>query len=192
MSMPRPIVRATLLAVAIVAVSACGSATPSASGGSPAAGATANPVATGGSQPTPGAPLPGANNPPIADGAFTSGKLHVEISGDVNMTLDAPLQGGVSFTAAGSTVLTFADPATGSGGAVAISPEGNVVTISGPAISTAASSVVASGVGCTITVTTSDAARLAGNFDCKRLPGLVPSTSKQVTVDLRGTFEAAR
>lgn len=191
MSMPRPTVPATLLAVAIVAVAACTNATPPSGAGSPAAGATA-PAATSGTQPTPGAPLPGANNPPIADGAFTSGKLHVEISGDVKLTLDAPLQGGVSFTAAGSTVLTFADPATGSGGAVAIAPEGNVITISSPAISTAASTVAASGVGCTITVTTSDAARLAGNFDCKRLPGLVASTSKQVTVDMRGTFEAAR
>lgn len=192
MSMPRPIVRVTLLAVAIVAASACGSAKQSAGGGSTATGATTSPAATTETQPTADSPLPGANNPPIADGAFTSGKLHAKISGDVNVTLDAPLQGGVSFTAAGSTVLSFADPATASGAAVAISPEGNVITISGPAIAATGASVAGSGVGCTITVTTSDAARLAGNFDCKRLPGIVASTSKKVTVDMGGTFEAVR
>lgn len=198
MSIPRPTLRASLLAIAVVAVSACSSSASPSGGGSTAAGATAGTAATAGKQPTAGTqpttatPLTGANNPPIADGAFGNGKLHVEISGDVNKTIDIPLQGAASFTAAGSTILNFADPTAGNVGAVAISPEGNVITVTSAAITAAGSSAMASGVGCTIAVTQSDASRLAGNFDCKRLPSLVNSQTKQVIIDMRGTFEASR
>jgi hypothetical protein len=181
---------ATLVVVLAVAAACGGAASPGAS--SPATtGATPAPA----SQPAEPSDAPAGSggtvsNPPIADGAFTSGKLHLEISGDVTATVDVPLQGGLSFTQAGSTVLSYADPSTGDGGGVAISPDGNVITLSTAAVSTAGASVQAT--GCRITVTQSDASRLAGTVDCPGLPGVVAATAKNVTVNLRGTFEASR
>lgn len=192
MSVPGPTVRAILLAVAIVAVSACGSAVPPAGGGATPASATQNPAVTPGTQSTPDAPVPGASTPPIADGAWTSGKWHVEISGGVSATLDAPLQGGFNFTDAGTTILSYADPTTGDGGAVQINSEGYAITLSSPVSTLGISFISPTGSGCTVTMTQTDASRLAGSFDCKQLPGVVPSTSKRVAVNLKGTFEAAR
>jgi hypothetical protein len=168
-------------------------------GGTPGAGGSVNAGAKqpGASQPGGGASTPVDNpptvdNPPIVDGAFTSGNMHAEISGDVNTTLDFPLQGGMSITTGGSTVLSYADPATGNGGGVIISPEVNGITIASTQVSLGGSNADAN--ICTIVVTRSDAAGLAGTFDCKRILGVVvdAAAGKNVTVDVRGTFEARR
>jgi hypothetical protein len=182
---------AALVVVLAVAAACGGASTSPGASASVTTGATPAPA----SQSTEPSDVPDgsggtASNPPIADGAFTSGKLHIEVSGDVTATVDLPLQGGLSFTQAGSTVLSYADPATGDGGGVAISPDGNVITLSTAAVSTAGASVQAT--GCRITVTQSDASRLAGTVDCPGLPGVVAATAKNVTVNLRGTFEASR
>ncbi len=193
MSVPGPTVRAILLAVAIVAVSACSNAVPPAGGAATPAGATQNPAVTPGTQATPGAPGPDATLPAIADGTWTSGKWHVEISGDVNATLDAPLQGGFNMTDGGQTVLSYANPTAGDGGSVIISEGGYAIEITSGAVTTGGISFISpTGAGCTVTLTQSDNSRLAGSFDCKLLPGVVTSTAKRVAVDLKGTFEAAR
>lgn len=171
-------------------VAACGAATTTASG---SLGAVATPPPA--SQPVQASTDPGTgtvSNPPIVVGAYTSGKFHVEISGDVTATIDASLQGGVSFTTAESTILSFADAASGAGGGVILSAEVNGITISSPAVTTGGSNVDAS--HCNVAVTQSDASRVAGTFDCQGILGVVSSgtDAKTVTVNVRGTFEASR
>ena len=130
--------------------------------------------------------------PPIVDGGWTSGKLHIEISGDVTATLDFPLQGGMSMTTAGATLLSYADPGTSEGGGVVVASTGNGITLSSAKVSTAGGAGGGDANTCTIAITQSDASRLAGTFDCKRLVGLVAAESRNVTVDMKGTFEASR
>lgn len=193
MSIPGPTVRAILLATAIVAVSACSTAVPPAGGGATPASATQIPAVTPGTQSTPGAPVPGATTPPIADGDWTSGKWHVEISGDVSATLDAPLQGAFNMTDRGQTVVTYTSPTAGDAGSLIISEGGFAIEIRSAAVTTGGISFISpTGSGCTLTLTQSDNSRLAGSFDCKLLPGTVSSTGKRVAVNLKGTFEAAR
>lgn len=184
------VLRSSVLLAALVllpAVAGCGGA--AAPGTSASVGAVTTP-APASQPPGDGASVP-ANNPPIADGTFTSGKWHVEISGDVNATIDAPLQGGFSMTTGGTTLLSYTDPATGGGGGIVLSPDGNGVTLSTPEVSAAGGDAGDANV-CTVTLTKSDASSVAGTFDCKRLLGVVASTAKQVTIDMRGTFEASR
>jgi hypothetical protein len=179
------------LVVLLAAVAACaGTASPSASA-SLGAGTTPAPA----SQPVEPSTDGGTgtvNNPPIVDGAYTSGKLHVEISGDVTATLDFPLQGGMSMTTAGATLLSFADTATSEGGGIVIASTGNAITLSTKSVSTAGGNSGGDSNTCTITVSQSDASKLAGTFDCKRLVGIVATSSTGVTIDMRGTFEASR
>ncbi|HEY0443499.1 MAG TPA: hypothetical protein VGC90_04675 [Candidatus Limnocylindrales bacterium] len=196
MSVHRFAPRLVFLAAALI-VSACAGATSATS--SPAGGGASGAASTGPAAATPAQPAGGAtadpgaaSNPIIADGTFTTGKFHADIHGDVTLTVDAPLQGGISVTAAGSTVLSFIDPKSGTGGGLSLSPEGNAVTISSPQVTTAGTSAAVGGAGCTITVSTSDASRVAGTFDCHGLAGIVVASRKNVTVDMQGTFEATR
>jgi hypothetical protein len=189
MSILRPSGLLIGLVLTLAAVAACGSSaspSPSASVGAGTPAPVSQPVASsdGGTGTS--------SNPPIVDGAYTSGKLHVEISGDVTATLDFPLQGGLSMTSGGATILSFANTSTGDGGGVVVAPTGNAITISSSTVSTAGGDTGGDANVCTVAVTQSDASRLAGTFDCKRLVGVVANASKTVTVDMRGTFEASR
>jgi hypothetical protein len=96
----------------------------------------------------------------------------------------------MSAASAGSTLLTYADSSTGDGGHVIISDQNAAVA----AISSSAgvSATGTRGVNCTISVTQSDASRVAGTFDCKHALAILNNASTSGTVDMRGTFEAAR
>jgi hypothetical protein len=178
-----------VLIVLVTTLIGCGGATtPGASGsvGTVSPGDTPPPT----TEPDAGASVP-VDNPPILDGTFSTGKIHVEVSGEVNKTFDFPLQAGGGFSGQGSTVLTYGESATGAA-VVILSAETQGFTISSPEFSVGGSS--GEGNNCTISVSQSDAARVAGTFDCKGAIGLAGdgAAMKQVTADLRGTFEASR
>jgi hypothetical protein len=177
------------LVLLLAVVAACGAASPT---GSASIGAGTTPApASQPVQPSSDAGTGTVNNPPIVDGGWTSGNLHIEVSGDVTATLDYPLQGGMSMTTAGATLLSFADAANSEGGGIVVASTGNAITLSSSRVSTAGGDT-GDANQCTIAVTQSDASKLAGTFDCKRLVGVVASESRNVTVDMRGTFEATR
>lgn len=180
-----------VLLVLLAAVAACGGAASPSASASLGTGSTQAPA----SQPVPPSSDGGTgtvSNPPIVDGAYTSGNVHIEISGDVTATFDFPLQGGASVTTAGATLLSFADTANSEGGGIVVASTGNAITLSSSRVSTAGGDTGGDTNVCAITVTQSDASKLAGTFDCKRLVGVVASTSQSVTIDMRGTFEASR
>lgn len=192
MSVLRSSVVPIVLVALLAAVAACGGTTSTSASASIGAGTTPPPA----SQPVQPSSDDGTgtvDNPPIVDGAYTSGKLHVEVSGDVTATLDFPLQGGMSMTTAGATLLSFAATATSEGGGgIVIASTGNAITLSSPQVSTAGGDSGGDANMCTITVTQSDASKLAGNFDCKRLVGVAANATQSVTIDMKGTFEASR
>jgi hypothetical protein len=179
-----------LLAVALVllpVVAGCGGAA------SPGTSASAG-TGTGATQAAASQPAGGGGtvvNPPIVDATYTTGKWHVEITGEVTATLDNPLQGAFNVTDAGTTILNYQDATTGDGGGIVLSAAVNGVNVSSKAISSGGSNVDAN--VCAVVVTRSDATGLAGTFDCKGLVSVVAGASpRNVTVDMRGTFEANR
>jgi streptogramin lyase len=185
MSVQRSIALFVLAFVLLPVVAGCG--------GAAVPGASASvPVGAGATPPAASPPAGQLNNPPLVDAKYTTGTFHVEVTGDVTKTFDAALQGSVSFTSEGSTILSYADPTTGDGGGVVLSAAVNGVTVSSPAISTGGSN--ADSNVCAVVVTQSDASRVAGTFDCRRVLGVVAAATSatNVTVDVRGTFEANR
>lgn len=182
------VLRSSVLLVALVLL-----AVVAGCGGTPAPGTSASV----GAATTPAAPEPpgdgdgAVDNPPLVAATYTTGKLHLEISGDVNKTLDLPLQANVSFTAEGTTILSYGD-ATGAGGGVILSAEVNGFTVSSTEIALGGSNQDAN--VCAVVVTQSDASRVAGTIDCRGILGVVTAGTnpQNVTVDVRGTFEASR
>jgi hypothetical protein len=165
-------------------------------GGAAAPGGSASTSTGAGVTPPPASQPAGGGgtvvNPPIADGTYKSGKWHVEITGDVTATLDNPLEGPYNNTSAGTTILNYQDATTGDGGGIVLSGGVNGVNMSSKAISTGGSNVDSN--VCAVVVTRSDATGIAGTFDCKRILGVVTSGTNptNVTVDMKGTFEASR
>lgn len=130
-----------------------------------------------------------SSNPPITIAAFTGGTFHAEVTGVVTTTLDYPLLGGQSIIVAGATIFAFGD-ASGAGVSVAITDEGNTLTISAPEVSVAGGNVGADTNRCTITVTRADVSGVAGTFQCADLVAVYDNLSKNGNVNLTGTFEA--
>ncbi len=131
------------------------------------------------------------DNPPLVPATYTTGTLHLEVTGDVNKTLDLPLQANASFTAEESTILSYGD-ASGAGGGIILSADVNGFTVSSTEISLGGSNQDAN--VCAVVVTQSDASRVAGTIDCRGILGVVTSGAnpRNVTVDVRGTYEASR
>lgn len=168
-------------------------------GGTPAGSTVATAGPSTGAEPTTATqpsvdPGGGAttSNPPITIAAFTGGTFHAEVTGVVTTTLDYPLLGGQSIIIAGATIFAFGDAsgASGAGVSVAITDEGNSLTISSPEVSLAGGNVGADANRCTITVTRSDASGVAGTIQCADLVAVYDNLSKNGNVNITGTFEA--
>jgi hypothetical protein len=183
------VLRSSVLLVAVVllaVVAGCGGTATPGTNASVGAATTPAPV----TQP-PDDDGTDATNPPLVPATYTTGTLHLEVTGDVNKTLDLPLQANVSFTAEGSTILSYGD-ASGAGGGVILSADVNGFTVSSTEIALGGSNQDAN--VCAVVVTQSDASRVAGTIDCRGILGVVPSGTnpQNVTVDVRGTYEASR
>jgi len=124
--------------------------------------------------------------PELSDGAW-QGTAHVQVSGDVDATFDAP-GGGIS--QAGSSVLTFAfDEAATKGSQIALSPD------QGSSVFVTVDNVSAGGnVGdkCSVSASTNDDAKAVVDFSCKGVEGVSTKDLKSYVVDIKGTFEVTR
>ena len=139
----------------------------------------------------PGGNAGGGDLPDVADGTYTGGTAHIEVTGDKSLSVDLPLDPVTSITAEGATGLAFY---TGS--------EPDVIhtivafgTESGPAFSLTSPVVFAAGgleQGCVFEITRNDATGLTGTFTCRGLDGMSAEGLEQPKVDVVGTFTADR
>jgi hypothetical protein len=171
--------------IVLLVVAACGGATTPGASGS-AGTAASQPVAA-----TPPVEPPADGNtagsiPPIFAATYTKGAFHADISGDKTGTLDLQLRDG--FSAEGSTFINYGalggDEAT-----ILTAPE-----LIGVSASLGEVSIVGSTVDqnhCDVVITQSDATRLAGTFDCGDLVSFDSATGTNISLDMRGTFEAS-
>ncbi len=183
--MSRPAV--VLLIVAIAALSSgCGGSSTAPTEDSTAA-TTALDGDTGAVE-VPVDAAPAGEVPVIEEATYASGSAHVEVSGGKSATFDADLLGGgLSITAAGTTLLMY--PSTsGDGQLFSIASAPDV----GLAFTLTAEGIVTAGDrdnGCVIELSKNDSTGLAGQFDCHDLQTVGGDFSK---VNVRATFSAAR
>jgi hypothetical protein len=173
-----------LVTTVLVVVSACGggagsSSAPSVDGSQPSEAATSPDASSGGGSGG-GAGITGLK--PVEDGNFTSGQLHVEMTGDRTATVDAT---GNGFAGGGVAVLTFVDSANTSLTTIGFSTVEEVgLAVQIGTVATA----VNWGDGCTATITRQDATGISGEFTCQDVPGI--DTADALTLSLQGTFSA--
>jgi hypothetical protein len=139
----------------------------------------------------PGGDAGGGDLPDVADGTYSGGTAHIEVTGDKTLSVDLPLDPITSITAEDTTVLTFY---TGS--------EPNLIhalvgfgTDSEPAFSLTSPVLFAAGGpehGCVLEVTRNDASGLAGTFTCTDLDTMSGDGLEQPNVDVVATFTADR
>ena len=180
------------LAIIVVAAAMAGSA--AACGGSssaPSTGVTASSTGTGEEQPA-GAPPPAAGGAveavSIADGVYSGGSAHVEVSGGKQLTVDAPLVPAASMTTEGTTLLMYAAGEGENTSVFSISngaDTGLAFTVTGQGVFTGGDS----SSGCAIELTKNDASGLEGRFACR---GLQTVGLDVATIDVSATFSATR
>jgi hypothetical protein len=157
---------------------------------------TANPTVDSGAtavdEPTVDANQPagggGGDVPVIADGSYTSGTSHVEVSGGKDLTADAALAVGASQTIEGTTLLLYQGGEGDNGIVFSVanaSPDGPGITLTTAVVITGGDR----NSGCTIEFTRNDGSGLAGTFDCVDLQGVGGYLG---TVDVKGSFSAER
>jgi hypothetical protein len=168
-------------------IAACGGSalpaadvSPTASG---AATASATPSASAG-----GGGGTSAGIPTIADGAYRSGRTHLEISGGKSDTVDASGAGG--FTQSNTTVLVL--PSADNKKIVTLSFLAPTESDRGAvAVTTSEYSFVGEwGKECQVRFTRNDASGLSGEFSCRDAPGVAVLTD--VMVNVTGTFSVER
>ncbi len=187
--------RLLLVGVAMMSLlSACGGGSSGGGDGGVADGsdgdATSVAATPAGEEPTP-APAAGGGGdvPAIADGTYTGGTAHLEVSGDKTLVADLPLQTITSTTVGGFTLLTYS---AGDGEAnvslnVVVDPE------AGPSINLSSAVVFSVGgreQGCAFEFTRNDGSGVSGTVACSDLESMSAGGVEHPVVDIHGTFTA--
>jgi hypothetical protein len=120
--------------------------------------------------------------PTLGDASYAKGTAHFEVSGDKDASYDL-LGGGA--TTGGFTTLSFRDDGTGATLAIVWGD-----SESDPAVALAGEDFATGGtIGkeCSVSVDTSDATSVAGEFECKDMPGV--GGVQELKLDAKGSFE---
>jgi hypothetical protein len=126
------------------------------------------------------------NIPAIKDGAFATGEIHLEVSGDKDFKADLE---GNGYAAGGYTLLTF----VGDAGSVFLAFQADSKEAPG-GFSLTHTDLAAGGewgAGCTVTVD-EIGDDLKGEFSCKELEGIAPGSIKSYKVRIKGDFSVKR
>lgn len=124
----------------------------------------------------------------LPDGAWSSGELHVSISGDASSSHDAPLVGTGSYTGDGETILTYIDAE----GSVSVGVAINADTFS---ISVTTTELVAGGgttTNCSVDYHTADDNNIEADFSCPDSPAFTMTGTSGGTVNIEGSLTASR
>lgn len=126
----------------------------------------------------------------LPDGQWSSGDLHVAISGDVSGSYDVPLAGiaNSSYTEGGQTILTYVDADTQVSVGVAIYTDSFAISV------TTAELVAGAGttMKCTVEYHTADDNNIDADFSCPDSPAFTMTGTSGGTVDIEGSLTAIR
>ncbi len=175
--------RASLLFVLVVALLALGAAC----GGSDDSGDDDDASADSGSSGnTPNKSKKSVTVPKISDGAYGSGKIHIEITGDKKQTVD--LEGG-GFASGGALVLTYGDTEVSS----FLSFSSNKGDEAGGMVITTKQVATAGAWGeeCDFTFSESGDS-VSGEFTCEKIEALEVGSAKSHRITVKAKFSLKR
>ncbi len=185
--MRRP--RYALVSSTVVGLVLAACATPAGSG----------PGASSGSEPSAAAEASGAGGNggggadggigiTLPDGAWSSGELHVEISGDASGSYDAPLVEMASYTTDGESILSYVDSDAQVSVGVAIYTDSFAISV------TTAELVAGAGttMSCTVQYHTADDNHIEADFSCPDSPAFTTTGTSGGTVTIEGSLTASR
>ena len=182
--------RAALIAVLALLAAACGSSGTA----TKAPGIPTIAPGGGGSTQAPGVTPAGgggggggtAGIPQLANGGYTKGQAHIEITGDKAFTYDLT---GVGFATGGSGALTYTDSTKNVSTNLVFADQGS----SGLAIVTP--DLIAGGswgTECKESTTRNDGSGITGSFECDNVQAAAPGGLTAFHVTVKGTFSADR
>ena len=124
----------------------------------------------------------------LSDGNWTGGNAHVNASGDLTASFDAPLFQFSSLTTAGENLLTYVNADTTHSVIIAVYPDQFAISVTTP-----------DGVGgggtttnCDVSYSSNDDHQISGQFTCADSPVISATGSTIGTATLEGDFTATR
>ena len=188
MRRPRYLLVATIVVGLVLAACAspAGGEPEASNGAGPSAAAEASQAGGGGGDGGDGGE--GGIGTTLADGQWSSGELHVTISGDASGSYDAPLVEVASYTTGGESILSYVDTEGQVSVGVAIYPDSFSISVT-------TSELVAGGgttTKCSVDYHTADDNNIDADFSCPDSPAFTVTGTSGGTVDIEGSLTASR
>lgn len=159
-----------------------GSGEPGASSGSEPSAAPAASQGGGGGGGT------GGIGVTLPDGAWTDGDVHVTISGDADVTGDAPLISTQSYTTGDSTVLFYVSADSQLSVGVAIYSDSFSISVTTPDVVAGAGTTM----NCDVEYHSAEDNNIDANFSCPNSPSFTTSGAAGGSVNIEGSLTATR
>jgi hypothetical protein len=123
----------------------------------------------------------------LSDGAWTGGEVQVVISGDADVSGDAPLLSANSYTTGGSTVLTYISADAQLSVGMAIYSDSFAISVTTPDVVAGAGTTMS----CSVEYHTADDNNIVADFSCPNSPSFSTSGAAG-TVNIEGSLTATR
>lgn len=159
-----------------------GSGEPGASSGSEPSAAPAASQGGGGGGGT------GGIGVTLPDGAWTDGDVHVTISGDADVTGDAPLISTQSYTTGDSTVLFYVSADSQLSVGVAIYSDSFSISVTTPDVVAGAGTTM----NCDVEYHSAEDNNIDADFSCPNSPSFTTSGTAGGSVNIEGSLTATR
>jgi hypothetical protein len=185
--MRRPRYLLTGTVVVGLALAACGSPAGSEPGASSGAGPSAAAEASQGGGDGGGGGSGGIGKT-LPDGQWSSGELHVTISGDASGSWDAPLVGMASYTTGGESILSYIDADGQVSVGVAIYPDSFAISVTTTDLVAGAGTTM----NCSVEYHTADDNNIDADFSCPDSPAFTTTGTSGGTVNIEGSLTASR
>jgi len=183
--MRRPYYLLVITVVVGLVLAAC--ASPAASG-EPGASSGSEPSAAAEASQGGGGGGTGGIGVTLSDGAWTGGEVQVVISGDADVTGDAPLLSANSYTTGDSTVLTYISADAQLSVGVAIYSDSFAISVTTPDVVAGAGTTM----NCSVEYHTADENNIDADFSCPNSPSFTTSGTAGGTVNIEGSLTATR
>jgi hypothetical protein len=186
--MRRPHYLLVITALSGLVLAACASPAASgepgaSSGSAPSAAAEASQGGGGG-----GGAGTGGIGTTLSDGTWTDGEVHVSISGDADVSGDAPLISQQSYTTGDNTVLFYVSADSQLSVGVAIYSDSFAISVTTPDVVAGAGTTM----NCSVEYHSAEDNNIDADFSCPNSPSVTTTGAAGGTVNIEGSLTATR